>query len=112
MNTVPFTKCSWHRNNIYICLKHFTFQVTLYPGDLVYIPKGWWHHVRSFGCPNIGVAIWFHVFANETEPDDNEEVFGKFLLILSIFIMLFYSVFGIVRSSCTYLCYGNICSIY
>jgi len=52
------------------------FKVTLYPGDLVYIPKGWWHHVRSFGCPNIGVAIWFHVFANETEPDDNEEVLG------------------------------------
>ena len=61
--------------NIIMLELNFAFQVTLHPGDLVYIPKGWWHHVRSHDCPNIGVAIWFHVFANETEPDDGEEVF-------------------------------------
>lgn len=32
----------------------------LMPGDAVYIPEGWWHHVFSKGEPcTIGVNVWF-----------------------------------------------------
>eukprot|EP00794_Sanderia_malayensis_P007782 gene7782-8627_t len=51
-------------------------KIVLKPGDIVYIPKNWWHHVRSFNSPNIAVTIWFNMFENKTEPGDDEEVIG------------------------------------
>ena len=42
------------------------FKVVLYstniPGDILYIPQYWWHHVTSGVSPNIGVNIWFEMF--------------------------------------------------
>ena len=32
------------------------------PGDLLYIPQYWFHHVRSSGSPNIAINIWFGQF--------------------------------------------------
>ena len=42
-------------------------------GDILYIPQHWWHHVRSFDCPNIAISLWFHPFA-EKEDDKNLEM--------------------------------------
>ncbi|XP_048580543.1 uncharacterized protein LOC5518642 isoform X3 [Nematostella vectensis] len=53
-------------------------KVTLNAGDILYIPQTWWHHVRSFDSPNIGIALWFHMFKEEeafseaTEEDEDE----------------------------------------
>ena len=40
-------------------------------GDILYIPQHWWHHVRSFDCPNIAISLWFHPFAMQ---EDSEEL--------------------------------------
>lgn len=51
-------------------------QVVLNAGDILYIPQHWWHHVRSFECPNIAISLWFHPFAEKEEVslDEEEEV--------------------------------------
>lgn len=33
-------------------------QAVLEPGDMLYIPPGWWHHVRSLS-PSFSVSFWF-----------------------------------------------------
>ncbi|KAA8902039.1 hypothetical protein TRICI_005959 [Trichomonascus ciferrii] len=33
-------------------------ETTLNPGDAVFIPKGWWHHVRSLSS-SISISFWF-----------------------------------------------------
>ncbi len=33
--------------------------VELFPGDVLYIPKGWWHHVDSLDSMNILVNFWW-----------------------------------------------------
>ncbi|EDO44978.1 predicted protein, partial [Nematostella vectensis] len=35
------------------------YEITLYEGDMIYIPQYWWHIVRSYGSPNIAVNSWF-----------------------------------------------------
>lgn len=40
-------------------------QVVLKAGDILYIPQHWWHHVRSYNCPNIAISLWFHPFAEK-----------------------------------------------
>ncbi|XP_068743702.1 uncharacterized protein [Montipora capricornis] len=45
-------------------------KVVLNAGDILYIPQHWWHHVRSYDCPNIAISLWFHPFA---EKEDSEE---------------------------------------
>ncbi|XP_022799196.1 uncharacterized protein LOC111337205 isoform X2 [Stylophora pistillata] len=45
-------------------------KVVLNAGDILYIPQHWWHHVRSFECPNIAISLWFHPFAEK----EGEEV--------------------------------------
>ena len=37
------------------------------PGDILYIPQYWWHHVYSHGSPNIAINIWFEMFDYEEE---------------------------------------------
>lgn len=49
----------------------YTLQVVLKAGDILYIPQHWWHHVRSFDCPNIAISLWFHPFA---EKEDEEKL--------------------------------------
>ena len=61
-------------------------------GDILYIPQHWWHHVRSFDCPNIAISLWFHPFAEKEDEeipveDENQEVrmtvhFCKIVLII------------------------------
>ena len=36
-------------------------------GDLLYIPQYWWHHVLSYGTPNIAINIWFEMFNYEEQ---------------------------------------------
>lgn len=47
-----------------------TLQVVLKAGDILYIPQHWWHHVRSFDCPNIAISLWFHPFAEKEDSED------------------------------------------
>ena len=47
-----------------------TLQVVLKAGDILYIPQHWWHHVRSFDCPNIAISLWFHPFAEKEDRED------------------------------------------
>lgn len=35
------------------------YQVKVEPGDVLFIPKGWWHEVRSSFKPAISVNFWF-----------------------------------------------------
>ena len=49
------------------------FQVKLEPGDLLYVPWGWWHHVISEGVPNVAINIWFQIFKREI-PEDHREI--------------------------------------
>lgn len=35
--------------------------VTLEPGDTLYLPPGWWHHVRQSGDTTIAVNWWYDV---------------------------------------------------
>ena len=61
-------------------------------GDILYIPQHWWHHVRSFDCPNIAISLWFHPFAEKEDEevpleDESQEVrmtghFYKIVLII------------------------------
>lgn len=48
-------------------------QVVLKAGDILYIPQHWWHHVRSFDCPNIAISLWFHPFAEKEEEQSSLE---------------------------------------
>lgn len=53
--------------------------VNIFAGDMLYIPKYWWHQVRSFDNPNIAVGIWFDIFDfqkefNERDIIDEEHV--------------------------------------
>lgn len=48
-------------------------QVVLKAGDILYIPQHWWHHVRSFDCPNIAISLWFHPFAEKEEEESSLE---------------------------------------
>jgi len=34
-------------------------QATLYPGDAIYIPYGWWHHIRALSPLNMLVNYWW-----------------------------------------------------
>eukprot|EP00795_Rhopilema_esculentum_P012250 gene12250-2885_t len=65
--------------------EHIVFAKTPYqiaklqPGDMLYIPKYWWHHVRSYSNPNIAVGMWFDIFNFDKEMesqylDDTEQV--------------------------------------
>ena len=60
-------------------------------GDILYIPQHWWHHVRSFDCPNIAISLWFHPF-KQTEDDDEllpgeeEDVRKMILYQLTIYL--------------------------
>jgi len=35
------------------------------PGDLLYVPQYWWHHVTSDKVPNVAVNLWFDMFSDE-----------------------------------------------
>lgn len=35
------------------------YQVVVEPGDVLFIPKGWWHEVRSADTSSISVSHWF-----------------------------------------------------
>ncbi|XP_078360551.1 uncharacterized protein LOC144644870 isoform X4 [Oculina patagonica] len=48
-------------------------KVVLKAGDILYIPQHWWHHVRSFDCPNIAISLWFHPFAEKEEEESSLE---------------------------------------
>ncbi|XP_031554411.1 uncharacterized protein LOC116291382 [Actinia tenebrosa] len=55
------------------------YKVTLYPGDMLYIPQYWWHIVWSKGSPNIAVNIWFDQFNFEDDfvnagLDENKDI--------------------------------------
>ena len=69
----------------------FEFQVVLNAGDILYIPQHWWHHVRSFDCPNIAISLWFHPF-KQTEDDDElltgeeDDVRKRILYQLTIYL--------------------------
>ena len=60
-------------------------------GDILYIPQHWWHHVRSFDCPNIAISLWFHPF-KQTEDDDElltgeeDDVRKRILYQLTIYL--------------------------
>lgn len=34
-------------------------EVVLGPGECLYIPKGWWHEVRSLSSFNISISHWY-----------------------------------------------------
>ncbi|XP_013378892.1 uncharacterized protein LOC106150561 isoform X1 [Lingula anatina] len=38
------------------------YNITANPGDIIYVPEGWWHQVRAKGPnpPNIAIAIFLH----------------------------------------------------
>lgn len=46
-------------------------KVVLRPGDMLYIPEGWFHQVRSYESPNIAVSMWFHMFEGEYSDINN-----------------------------------------
>ena len=51
--------------------------VTLNPGDVMYIPQNWWHHVLSNGTTTIGFNIWWAQFSYERQMEReglNEDV--------------------------------------
>lgn len=35
--------------------------VTLHPGETLYLPAGWWHHVRQTGDVTIALNWWYDV---------------------------------------------------
>ena len=45
--------------------KNFVFnalQVTLVPGDLLYVPRHWWHYVESVGEePTVSINTWVEI---------------------------------------------------
>lgn len=43
------------------------YEVTLNRGDMLYIPQYWWHIVRSYDSPNIGINVWFAMFNFEEQ---------------------------------------------
>ncbi len=47
--------------------------VTLEPGDVLYLPPFWWHHVESFGL-NIGINCWFRDELGENVYDPSREL--------------------------------------
>ena len=38
-------------------------------GDVLYNPQMWWHQVRSYDAPNIGVSLWFGQFRVSFDDD-------------------------------------------
>ncbi|MES1902120.1 MAG: Lysine-specific demethylase 8 [Paramarteilia canceri] len=38
--------------------KHKLIQLTILPGQILYIPKGWWHYVQSI-TPSLSISNWF-----------------------------------------------------
>ena len=34
------------------------YDIVVGPGDVVYIPKGWWHYISSLSA-SISVSFWF-----------------------------------------------------
>lgn len=40
-------------------LEQVSTRITVAPGDVLFIPEGWWHHVTSDKC-TVAVNYWFH----------------------------------------------------
>ena len=38
------------------------YKITTEPGDFLYVPEYWWHHVRSFDPPVVAIGIWSAIF--------------------------------------------------
>ena len=67
-----FFKCKFSSQKL-------SFQLFLIAGDILYIPRYWWHQVRSFNDPNIAIGMWFDIFDFQGEferrrIDDTEDV--------------------------------------
>ena len=62
----PFTSCSR-----YPCSKIAHGQgveAILEPGDVLFLPQMWWHHVESLAEENVSLSIWFRGGALEQRP--------------------------------------------
>ena len=48
-------------------------QVTLEPGDLLYVPRHWWHYVESIGDhPTVSINTWVDLVSREIIVTTNE----------------------------------------
>ena len=34
-------------------------KIKLQKGDMLFIPNGWWHHVKSGESRNLAVSLWY-----------------------------------------------------
>ena len=46
-------------------------------GDVLYIPNGWWHHVKADPGRNISVNYWYRLHADKVSTDALLAEFGK-----------------------------------
>lgn len=44
-------------------------KIVLNAGDVLYIPQGWYHQVRSYDSPNIATSMWFQYFTRIYQVD-------------------------------------------
>ncbi|XP_076813608.1 uncharacterized protein LOC143460103 [Clavelina lepadiformis] len=60
------------------------YKVTVEPGDMLYVPEHWWHHVTSFDPPIISVNLWSEVFelplsSEKRDIANHTKVISKFI---------------------------------
>ncbi|XP_076814125.1 uncharacterized protein LOC143460494 [Clavelina lepadiformis] len=60
------------------------YKVTVEPGDMLYVPEHWWHHVTSFDPPIISVNLWSNVF--NFPPSQNLRNIANHTTVVSKFI--------------------------
>ena len=56
---INFISLEYNSQSTLDCLKQATcYQVTLEPGDVLYVPRHWWHHVVTTSDWSISVNTW------------------------------------------------------